>query len=187
MSFRHLPVMRLPSPSWDLWPSRNDDWFHNRWSDWMTNMQRTFDAMDEDFRQISRAFDNHMEQTHRSVLGSHTETDLPANVGWKLVDDKEKNQRKLHLDLPVKNYEPEEIKVTVEGGTLTIKATHQHEKDGEKVFRECVRKFTLPKGVKEEDLKCNLNADGRLSVEAVAPAAISDGEKVIPIQYEKSK
>lgn len=180
-----LPVIRRPSPMWDLWPSRNDAWFHDRWSDWIGNMQSTFDSMDDEFRQLSNTFDRHFMETHQSVLGDHVEESLPKNVGWRLIEDKEKKERKIHLDLPVKNYKPEEINVSAKDGTLTVKASHQHEKDGEKVFRECVRKFTLPKGVKEEDLNCNLTAEGVLSIEAKAPEAIEDGEKKIPIQYKK--
>lgn len=184
MSFL-LPVIRRPSPMWDLWPSRNDDWFHDRWSDWMTDVERTFHSMDEEFRQLSETFDRHMIETHRSVMGDHTEESLPSNVGWRLIEDKDKKERKLHLDLPVKNYKPEEVNVIVKDGFLTVKATHQQEKEGEKVFRECIRKFTVPKGVKEEDLKCNLTAEGVLNIEAVAPPAIEEGGKKIPIQYEK--
>ncbi|KAK2720988.1 alpha-crystallin B chain-like isoform X2 [Artemia franciscana] len=64
-------------------------------------------------------------------------------------------------------YNPEDIVVKVKGNELCIKAYHP-EKEEEVGFiaREFVRKITLPKFVKPENIHCYLTGEGILTCEA---------------------
>lgn len=49
------------------------------------------------------------------------------------------------------------------------------------MYREYNREFLLPKGVNPEQIRSSLSKDGVLTVDAPLPAALSAGEKLIPI------
>lgn len=183
---RELPVARAPTGYlWDLWPSRSDEYFHNRWLNWVSDWDSLCGSLDDEFRRINKEFEDQFKKTHASQLGEHEEENLPAKVGWKVVENVAHDKRDVQLDLPVKNFKPEELSVKVKDGTVIVQAKHKHEKEGERVYRECMRKFAIPQDVKDEDIHCILHHDGILTIRAPAPQAICEKPKERVLQIEK--
>merc|ERR1719365_207853 len=74
----------------------------------------------------------------------------------------------VNLSYDTSGYKPDELKVSVDRGVLTVEGKHE-EKDeaGQRmVSRMFSRKQTLPKDVKSEDIVSNLSSDGVLTVTA---------------------
>ena len=69
----------------------------------------------------------------------------------------------------VKEYDAEDISVTVEEQTMTVRATHRTERDGAVSMKEFSRKVNIPPEVDPEKLTSTLSSDGILTVEAPVP------------------
>lgn len=101
----------------------------------------------------------------------------------------EPNQYLVHADLP--GMRREDIKLNVQNGRMNISGgRHEEKKDEGKdyVFQErCntefYRSFTLPKNIKEDQIKANFNENGTLSVTIPKnEASASNGKRPINIE-----
>merc|ERR1711915_609385 len=142
--------------------------------DYQTAMN--FNNFEEDFRNTSRISSSSMEQFHsRDSRAGHRCVTPKENV-WKM-DRHLHNKESMHmkeddgqvkLSYDTSGYKPDELKVSVHRGVLTIEGKHE-EKDesGQRmVSRMFSRKQTLPKDVKSEDIVSNLSSEGVLTVTA---------------------
>lgn len=77
--------------------------------------------------------------------------------------------RLFSMSFDVKDYDAEDITVTVEDQTLIVKATHASEENGAKTSKEFSRKIKIPPEVDPERLTSTLSSDGILTVEAPVP------------------
>lgn len=75
------------------------------------------------------------------------------------------------MSFDVKDYDAEDISVTVEDQTMIVRATHRSEKDGAVSVKEFSRKIKIPPEVDPEKLTSTLSSDGILTVEAPVPPA----------------
>ncbi|XP_063710004.1 heat shock protein 23-like [Culicoides brevitarsis] len=85
----------------------------------------------------------------------------------------------------VQDYKPEEIKVMLEGNTVTVEGKHEERSDAHgTISRQFVRKFALPKGVIDvEKLQSNFSSDGVLTICAPKLQAIENKKaREIPIE-----
>ncbi|CAG5116334.1 unnamed protein product [Candidula unifasciata] len=99
-----------------------------------------------------------------------------------IVSDAEGNKR-LSLRFDCKEFKPEEITVKTVDNKLMVQAKHVEESPGRKVYREFSRQYVLPHKIDPLTLNSTLAADGVLSIEAPAPAAIeAPRERLLPIQ-----
>jgi crystallin alpha B len=100
----------------------------------------------------------------------------------KVRDD----EKVFEVSLDTHNYRPDEIKVNVIDKVLSIEGKHEEKsEDGNKfISRQFVRKYTLPKECRPEQVVSNLSADGVLLVTAPKPA-IKDTDRAVPITMEK--
>ena len=73
------------------------------------------------------------------------------------------------MSFDVKEYDAEDISVTVEEQTMTVRATHRTERDGAVSMKEFSRKVNIPPEVDPEKLTSTLSSDGILTVEAPVP------------------
>ena len=75
---------------------------------------------------------------------------------------------KMEISLDTSQYRPDELKVSVSGGSITVEGKHEEKaEDGTKmVSRQFVRKYSLPPGAKPEDVNSNLSSDGVLVITA---------------------
>ena len=81
----------------------------------------------------------------------------------------------MEVSLDTSAYRPDELSVSVSGGVVTVEGKHEEKaEDGSKmVSRQFLRKYTLPRGAKPEDVISNLSSDGVLVITAnkAAPPA----------------
>jgi len=99
-----------------------------------------------------------------------------------IVSDKDGNKR-LSIRFDCKDFKPEEITVKTVNNTLCVHAKHVEEAPGRKSTREFSRQYTLPHKIDPLTLNSTLAADGVLTIEAPAPAAIeAPVERVLPIR-----
>lgn len=88
----------------------------------------------------------------------------------KSVIEKDQNGRPVfRARFNVKEYQPEEVNVKMDGDRIIVHASHQ-EKDGTKsVSREFSREVNIPREVDPVNLQCTISSDGILSLEAPLP------------------
>ncbi|KAE9554459.1 hypothetical protein FO519_002333 [Halicephalobus sp. NKZ332] len=86
----------------------------------------------------------------------------------------------------VAGFKPEELKVDLDGDSLVVSADHRESTNDESVHRSFVRKFTIPKEVRKETIKCDIDSKGHLRIHG-AKLAIEDQQKrQIPIEFKSS-
>merc|ERR1712168_1325188 len=100
-------------------------------------------------------------------------TDLPANMDIFKDNDNEvirvkEDESKMEVSLDTSQYRPDELKVMVNDGVLTVEGKHEEKaEDGSKmVSRMFSRKYTLPPSAKSEEVVSNLSSDGVLVITA---------------------
>ena len=78
------------------------------------------------------------------------------------------DDKTFQVSLDTSLYRPDELKINVENGNLTIEANHEEKaEDGSKlVSRRFVRKYGLPQGCRAETVTSNLSSDGVLMITA---------------------
>merc|ERR1712079_762885 len=75
---------------------------------------------------------------------------------------------KMEVSLDTSQYRPDELKVSVDKGVVTVEGKHEEKaEDGSKmVSRMFSKKYTLPSDAKAEDVVSNLSSDGVLVITA---------------------
>lgn len=82
------------------------------------------------------------------------------------IVDKGNDQKQLEMTVGMKNYRPEEIKVSVKNNELIVQGEHRH-KDENRSERSFFFKSTvLPPGTQADQLQSHLTDDGQLKIEA---------------------
>merc|ERR1711915_830630 len=159
------------------------DFFSQSWGEFskvremmMEENQKTWERFGEDFRNMSRISSSSMEHFHSRDSRTGQRCITPKENVWKVdrnLHDKEskltkENDGQVKLSYDTSGYKPDELKVSVDRGVLTVEGKHE-EKDeaGQRmVSRMFSRKQTLPKDVKSEDIVSNLSSEGVLTVTA---------------------
>jgi len=159
---------------------------------WPFTRVSSWNMMDE-FNSTMRQMERYMREMERdrNDLGSRMNMQLPVNreaeawhVGNPIVTDSQGN-RKLSLRFDLHQFKPEEIQLKTKDGQLELHAKHDETAENSTVHREYHRLYTLPEGVKLEELKSVLSREGVLTVEAPLPAAesVEGGERTLPIEH----
>jgi len=96
--------------------------------------------------------------------------DYPSFLGGSdfqpRIVDKGNNEKQLEMTVGMKNYRPQEIKVSVKNNELIVQGEHRH-KDENRSERSFFFKSTiLPPGTQVEQLQSHLTDDGQLKIEA---------------------
>lgn len=82
------------------------------------------------------------------------------------IIDKGNNEKQLEMTFAMKDYKPDEIKVSVKNNELIVQGEHRH-KDGNRSERSFFYKSTrLPPGTQVDGLQSHLTDDGHLKIEA---------------------
>ncbi|CAF3526878.1 unnamed protein product [Rotaria sp. Silwood1] len=82
------------------------------------------------------------------------------------IVDKENNQKQLEMTLGMKNYRPQEIKVSVKNNELIVKGEHHHKDKNRSERTFFFKSTTLPPGTQIDQLQTHLTDDGQLRIEA---------------------
>merc|ERR1711951_10038 len=84
------------------------------------------------------------------------------------------DDKKMEVSLDTSQSRPDELKVSVAGGAITVEGKHEEKaEDGTRmVSRQFVRKYTLPATANPQDVQSNLSSDGVLviTVNKASPA-----------------
>ena len=83
------------------------------------------------------------------------------------------DDKKMEVSLDTSQYRPDELKVSVAGGAITVEGKHEEKaEDGTRmVSRQFVRKYTLPATADPQNVQSNLSSDGVLVITANKAAA----------------
>ena len=137
---------------------------------WQTPL-RAINEMQREMNQLFSRFFGEGEQTETRWL-SPSESYVPRIESW-VRDDK----LCVKADLP--GIDPKDVEVTVEGNRLTLrgqrKGEHEESETGylhrEVQYGSFVRSFTIPEGVKAEDIQAKYH-NGVLELSVPLPAAV---------------
>ncbi|CAF0909895.1 unnamed protein product [Rotaria sordida] len=110
------------------------------------------------------------------------------------IVDKENNQKQLEMTLGMKDYRPQEIKVSVKNNELIVQGEHRH-KDANRSERSFFFKsIVLPPGTQIDQLESHLTEDGQLKIEVPfieqkeAQKSVESKEESKPVESkERSK
>ncbi|WKX99851.1 hypothetical protein Q1695_014601 [Nippostrongylus brasiliensis] len=121
-----------------------------------------------------------MDRLERALTGCprHRRGLAEANDSDKVTDD----ESKLALSMDVSKFKPEELKVNLEGRTLTIEGKQEVKDDNGYSMRSFVRQWTLPEEVDIEQVRSHLTENGQLSIEAPKTKPPAASARSIPIQ-----
>jgi len=82
------------------------------------------------------------------------------------VVDKGNNQKQLELNVGMKNFKPDEIKVSVKNNELIVQGEHRHKDENRSERSFFLKSTTLPPGTQVDQLQSHLGDDGQLKIEA---------------------
>ena len=82
------------------------------------------------------------------------------------IVDINNGQKQLKMALAVKNYRPEQIKVSVKNNELHVQAENVYNDNNRSERSFLTKSITLPPGTQFEQLRSYLNNDGQLEIEA---------------------
>merc|ERR1711902_22268 len=136
------------------------------------NMWKKFD---DDFRNMACMSNNIMlehsgsgnQQQQQESITSTNNKDIFKDKDNEVIRVKE-DESKMEVSLDTSQYRPDELKVMVNDGVLTVEGKHEEKaEDGSKmVSRMFSRKYTLPPSAKSEEVVSNLSSDGVLVITA---------------------
>uniref|UniRef100_A0A7I5E5E5 SHSP domain-containing protein n=1 Tax=Haemonchus contortus TaxID=6289 RepID=A0A7I5E5E5_HAECO len=95
----------------------------------------------------------------------------------KVTDD----ESKLAISLDVSKFKPDELKVNINGRTVTVEGMQEVKEGSSFTARSFLRQCTIPEEVDVEQIRSTLSKDGHLTIEApkLKPAIT---ERSIPIE-----
>jgi len=80
------------------------------------------------------------------------------------VEVNENDEKELTLKFDLKDYKPNELKVTVLDNVLKIEAKHEENTEGNHISKQFVRSYVLPAEYKAKDVQSSLSKSGKLTV-----------------------
>jgi HSP20 family molecular chaperone IbpA len=98
------------------------------------------------------------------------------------IVDKGNNQKQLEMTVGMKNYKPQEIKVSVKNNELIVQGEHQYKDENRSERSFFFKSATLPPGTQVDQLQSHLTEDGQLKIEA---PFIEQKEGQKPIEGQK--
>jgi len=80
------------------------------------------------------------------------------------VEVNENDEKELTLKFDLKDYKPNELKVTVLDNVLKIEAKHEENTEGNHISKQFVRSYVLPAEYKAKEVQSSLSKSGKLTV-----------------------
>jgi HSP20 family molecular chaperone IbpA len=100
----------------------------------------------------------------------------------RIVDTNTNGEKQLKMSLAVKNYRPEQVKVSVKNNELIVQAENIYNDNNRSERSFLTKSITLPPGTQAEQLRSYLNTDGQLEIEA--PFIEPNQARSIEVQYQ---
>jgi HSP20 family molecular chaperone IbpA len=82
------------------------------------------------------------------------------------IVDKGNNEKQLEMTVGMKNFRPEEIKLSVKNNELVVQGEHRQNDDNHSARSFFFKSTILPPGTQVEQLQSHLTDDGQLKIEA---------------------
>jgi len=82
------------------------------------------------------------------------------------IVDKGNNQKQLEMNVGMKNFKPDEIKISVKNNELIVQGEHRQKDENRSERSFFFKSTTLPPGTQVEQLQSYLTDDGHLKIEA---------------------
>ncbi|CAF0998148.1 unnamed protein product [Rotaria sordida] len=107
------------------------------------------------------------------------------------IVDKGDNKKQLEMSIEMKNYKPEEIKVSIKNNELIVKGEHRHKGDNSFERSFFFKSTTLPPGTQVEQTQSYFTDGGQLKIEAPyveqkeATKSVEQKEAVKPVEEQK--
>jgi len=137
-----------------------DPFFHDTRADIMSSRNSFFQEARKSFDESLKAMDRKMDvknfTTKDEILNSADFHDI------KISDTSER----LELSVDTSGYKPDELRVTVGEGMVSIEGKHEEKSEAGKVMvsRQFHKSYALPQGAEPQDVVSNLSKDGVLIV-----------------------
>ncbi|RCN38634.1 Hsp20/alpha crystallin family protein [Ancylostoma caninum] len=119
---------------------------------------------------------DHLERAIRPLHG------FPRDEMCGLSDKVINDDSKLAISLKVPEFKPEELKVSLDGRTLTIEGKQEVKEEGAYSMRCFTRQWVLPKEVDVEQIRSSLTEGGHLAIEAPKMVRPDTTSRSIPIE-----
>nr|CDJ87955.1 Heat shock protein Hsp20 domain containing protein [Haemonchus contortus] len=135
--------------------------------------------LDDVFSELDDAFNQFYQIERISSPPPTRAAGRKSSVGQvcKVSDD----GSKLAISLDVSKFKPDELKVNLDGRTLTVEGRQEVMEGSSYTARSFLRQWTVPEGVDVEQIRSSLTEDGHLAIEVSKPKpAITS--RSIPIQ-----
>merc|ERR1711879_50912 len=161
---------------------------HNKIMDFWGGMNKVFKENEEtaEDKEENSEQDNETENQRSlpffnfpkfpSMLGKIPEDNLFKDAQVVKFQDDENG---LEIELNAKDYQPEEIKVRVENGSLIIEGNHEEnskEDESNNIYRKFYREYQLPERCKSENVTSNFSNKGVLKISAPKAAIENKSE-----------
>ncbi|PIO69838.1 Hsp20/alpha crystallin family protein [Teladorsagia circumcincta] len=117
-----------------------------------------------------------VERPHRCHKKRAEKKALRGQVG-EVTDD----GSKLAISLDVSKFKPDELKVNIDGRTLTIEGKQEITEGCNYTSRSFLRRWTLPEDVDVDQIRSTLTDNGQLAIELPKPKPAVTA-RTIPIQ-----
>ncbi|CEF66573.1 Protein lethal(2)essential for life [Strongyloides ratti] len=132
---------------------------------------------------------NEMNMLERKMMNSLNMVDRNLTNNMELMEpcpEVVNNDKEFRVKMDVSHYGPNELKVTVRDNYLQVEGKHEEKTDKYgTIQRSFVRKYALPKGLTEENVKSELTKNGVLTVGGNKMAIEDKNVKTVPIEYRK--
>ncbi|CAF0719272.1 unnamed protein product [Adineta steineri] len=149
-----------------------------------------FRDLEKEFERMQRQFDNYFRgSNNNNNINTNDNRSLAnysrdsTNENHMIVTESD-GSRKFQLAFDVRGFEPEQVKIKTQNGTLTISAKKENKADNSYSLHEFSQSYTLPQDLKVDDLKSTYTENGILSIEAPLPRA-EPKDRQIQIEHSK--
>ncbi|CAM4780758.1 unnamed protein product [Rotaria magnacalcarata] len=143
----------------------------------LATVEREFDRMQ---RQFDNYFRGNVTNDNRSLINSSHDS-IQEN---QTITTESDGSRKFQLTFDMRGFEPEEVKLKTQNGSLMISAKKEQKGGNSYSLHEFSQTYTLPEDLKLEDLKSTFAETGILTIEAPLPK-VEPKNRQIQIEHSK--
>ncbi|CAF0917723.1 unnamed protein product [Rotaria sp. Silwood1] len=142
-----------------------------------------FRDLEKEFERMQQQFDNYFRGGSANDNQSLVNYSFGANENDMIVTESD-GSRKFHLAFNMRGFEPEEVKIKTQKGSLIVSAKKEKKAGNSYSLHEFNQTYTLPEELKLEDLKSTFAENGILTIEAPLPK-VEPKDRQIQIEHSK--
>merc|ERR1712062_745477 len=159
----------------------DDPFFQDNWLDIQKSQKNFFSKAEEEFKKRMDLMESSMNE--RSSLSKFFDMDRE----WMKMPEFSKMsfEDKLEIHLDTVGYKPDELKVLVGEGVVSVEGKHEERtEDGDNVMlsRQMKRQYPLPAGAMYDQVNSNLSKDGVLIITVPRNKSIKQQDRNVPIK-----